>query len=210
VDRHSEARLHRRPVAVLGRYWLASVLEPERRHRSHHRVVRMTLVVTGALGHLGSRLIRELADAWPGADIVLLDNLATERYASLYDLPPSARYQFIEGDVLTADLARIFTDADAVIHLAALTDAARADIRRMQQVNVEGTARVAKACASLGVGLLFPSTTSVYGVPHGVVSEDCPAEDLSPQSPYAAWKLQSEELLRRLGHDEGLPFVIFR
>lgn len=170
----------------------------------------MRLVVTGALGHLGSRLIRELADAWPGADIVLLDNLATERYASLSDLPPSARYQFIEGDVLTADLARILTDADAVIHLAALTDAARADIRRMQQVNVEGTARVARACASLGVGLLFPSTTSVYGVPHGVVSEDCAPADLRPQSPYASWKLQSEELLRRLGHDEDLPFVIFR
>src|SRR6185436_14072177 len=173
VDRHSEARLHRRPVAVLGRYWLASVLEPERRHRSHHRVVRMTLVVTGALGHLGSSLIRELADAWPGAEIVLLDNLATERYASLYDLPASASYQFIEGDVLTADLTRIFADADAVVHLAALTNTVRADIRdRMQQVNVEGTARVARACASLGVGLLFPSTTSVYGVPHGVASED--------------------------------------
>jgi len=171
----------------------------------------MRLVVTGALGHLGSRLIRELPDAWPGAEIVLLDNLATERYASLYDLPASASYQFIEGDVLTADLTRIFADADAVVHLAALTKTVRADIRdRMQQVNVEGTARVARACASLGVGLLFPSTTSVYGVPHGVVSEDCMAEDLSPQSPYAAWKLQSEELLQRLGHDEGLPFVIFR
>ena len=171
----------------------------------------MRLVVTGALGHLGSRLIRELPDAWPGAEIVLLDNLATERYASLYDLPASARYQFIEGDILTADLTRVFADADAVIHLAALTNTARADIRdRMQRVNVEGTARVARACASLGVGLLFPSTTSVYGLPDGVVSEDCAAEDLSPQSPYAGWKLQSEELLRRLGHEESLPFVIFR
>lgn len=171
----------------------------------------MKLVVTGALGHIGSRLIRELADAWPGAEIVLLDNLATERYASLYDLPASARYQFIEGDVLTADLARIFADADTVIHLAALTNTIRADIRdRMQRVNVEGTARVARACATLGVGLLFPSTTSVYGVPHGVVNEDCLPEDLRPQSPYASWKLHSEELLRRLGHEEGLRFVIFR
>jgi len=171
----------------------------------------MRLVVTGALGHLGSRLIRELADAWPGAEIVLLDNLATERYASLYDLPASARYQFIEADVLTADLIRIFVDADAVIHLAALTHTAHADIRdRMQRVNVEGTARVARACAALGVGLLFPSTTSVYGVAHGVVGEDCAPDDLSPQNLYASWKLQSEELLRRLGHDQGLRFVIFR
>src|SRR5262245_10453219 len=158
-------------------------MEPERRHRPHHRGVRMRLVVTGALGHLGSSLIRELADAWPGAEIVMLDNLATERYASLYDLPASARYQFIEADVLTADLTSIFRDADAVIHLAALTDPAREDLRdRMHWVNLEGTARVARACAARGVGLLFPSTTSVYGVPHGIVSEDCAPEDLKPQS----------------------------
>ena len=171
----------------------------------------MKLVVTGALGHLGSSLIRELANAWPGAEIVLLDDLATERYASLYELPAAARYRFIEADVLTANLPRVFEDADAVIHLAALTNTARGNIRdRMQRVNLEGTARVARACAALGVGLLFPSTTSVYGVPHGVVSEDCLPEDLRPQSPYASWKLQSEELLQRLGREEGLPFVIFR
>ena len=46
----------------------------------------MRIVVTGALGHIGSRLIRELAVALPGAEIVMVDNLATERYASLYDL----------------------------------------------------------------------------------------------------------------------------
>lgn len=171
----------------------------------------MRLVVTGALGHLGSSLIRELADAWPGAEIVLLDNLATERYASLYDLPASARYQFFEADVLSADLTRIFEDAEAVIHLAALTNTSREDMHdRMRSVNLEGTARVARACAALGIGLLFPSTTSVYGVPHGVVSEDCAPEDLRPQSPYASWKLQSEELLRRMGSEEGLSFVIFR
>ncbi len=31
-----------------------------------------------------------------------------------------------------------------------------------------------------------------------------------PQSPYAGWKLQSEELLRSLAGQEGLRFVIFR
>ena len=80
----------------------------------------------------------------------------------------------------------------------------------MERVNVDGTERVARACAALGVGLLFPSTTSVYGVPHGVVTEDCPPEDLRPQSPYAGWKLQSEELLGSLAGQEGLRFVIFR
>ena len=170
----------------------------------------MRLVVTGALGHIGSRLIRDLARLWPGTEVVMLDNLATERFASLYDLPDACRYEFIEGDVLAQDLERVFAGADAVVHLAALTNWARLDLHPlMQHVNVDGTARVAHACASLGIGLLFPSTTSVYGVPHGVVSEDA-LEDLRPQSHYAGWKLQSEERLRALSRSHGLRFVILR
>ena len=171
----------------------------------------MRVVVTGALGHIGSRLIRELAAIGPGVEVVMLDNLATERYASLYDLPGGCRYEFVEGDVLTADLVRVFTRADAVIHLAALTNGARTDLRDlMERVNVQGTERVARACASLGIPILFPPTTSVYGVANGVVSEDCPEADLKPQSAYAEWKLHSEELLRTLGREQGLRFVIFR
>lgn len=170
----------------------------------------MRIVVTGALGHIGSRLIRELAVS-PGNEIVMVDNLATERYASLYNLPGSARCEFVEGDVLSADLTRLFAGADVVIHLAALTNAARSDLRaQMELVNVGGTERVARACVAAAVPLLFPSTTSVYSAPHGVVSEDCSPAELRPQSPYAGWKLQSEELLRSLGEREGLRFVIFR
>jgi UDP-glucose 4-epimerase len=171
----------------------------------------MRIVVTGALGHIGSRLIRELAVAWPGTEVVMVDNLATERYASLFNLPHGCRYEFIEADVLTADLIALFTGADAVVHLAALTNGAHHAVHdQMQRVNVDGTERVARACAAMGIGLLFPSTTSVYGVPRGIVSENCADADLRPQSPYAEWKLRSEDLLRTLGRDEGLRFVIFR
>lgn len=172
----------------------------------------MRIVVTGALGHIGSRLIRELATACPGATIVMIDNLATERYASLYDLPPAGHYEFIEADILTADLGALFAGADSVIHLAALTNPAARDqsMDHMEQVNVVGTTRVALACVASGSALLFPSTTSVYGVPGGVVAEDCAPADLRPQSPYAHWKLQSEDSLRMLAGREGLRLVIFR
>ena len=171
----------------------------------------MRVVVTGALGHIGSRLIREFAVQCPGVEVVMIDNLAAERYASLYHLPDACSYQFIAADVLTADLGRLFAGADAVVHLAALTNGALPELRaRMECVNVEGTERVARACAMRGIGLLFPSSTSVYGVPHGVVTEDCAEADLRPQSPYAEWKLQSERLLTGLADRDGLRFVVFR
>ncbi len=55
----------------------------------------MKIVVTGALGHIGSRLILELPTMFPGAEIVLLDNLSTQRYCSLFYLPETGHYRFM-------------------------------------------------------------------------------------------------------------------
>ena len=84
----------------------------------------MKIVVTGALGHIGSRLIRELPSWRPGAEIVMVDNMSAQRYCSLFGLPKEARYRFIEGDVTKMDLAPVFAGAEVVFHLAALTNAA--------------------------------------------------------------------------------------
>jgi len=172
----------------------------------------MRVVITGALGHIGSRLIRDMPAAFPGAEIDLVDNLATQRYASLYDLPRDGRYRFREIDVTSADLPRVFEGADTVVHLAAMTDAAGSvKIREeVERVNFLGTEKVARACVATRCPLLFASTTSVYGVSEGVVDEECPESDLRPQSPYAESKLRAERMLASLGHEAGLRFTIFR
>jgi nucleoside-diphosphate-sugar epimerase len=61
-----------------------------------------------------------------------------------------------------------------------------------------------------GVRLLFPSTTSVYGSQSEVVDETCPIEELKPLSPYAEYKLKSEQMLQEMGKNQGLKFVICR
>lgn len=172
----------------------------------------MQIVVTGALGHIGSRLIRELPLAFPGAEIVMLDNLSTQRYGSLFGLPKSGRYRFLEEDVMTADLTTTFFGADVVVHLAAITDAAGSFDKKEQieLVNYSGTKRVAQACVHAGCALFFPSTTSVYGTQAEVVDEDCPDHDLQPQSPYAESKLMAEGYLKALEETEGLRYATCR
>lgn len=172
----------------------------------------MKLVVTGALGHIGSRLIRELPSAYPDAEFVLLDSLMTQRYGSLFHLPNGVCYRFVELDVSKADLAPHLADATAVVHLAAMTDAAysHANSDEVERANLGATSRVADACAEAKCPMFHVSTTSVYGTDAGSVSENGPVSELRPQSPYAATKLSEERLLRDLGEARGLRFAICR
>jgi nucleoside-diphosphate-sugar epimerase len=172
----------------------------------------MRIVITGALGHIGSRLIRELPFAFPQAEIVMLDDFSAQRYCSLFNLPAAGNYSFVEADVLTADLESIFADANVVIHLAAITNAAGSfeNKEQVELVNLVGTEKVAQACLNAGCALIFPSTTSVYGTQAEVVDENCPVEDLKPQSPYADSKLKAEQLLTELGQTRGLRSSICR
>lgn len=170
------------------------------------------MVITGALGHIGSYLIRELSEFGGDCEVILLDNLVSQRYCSLFNLPHGCRYRFIEGDILTADLHQIIKGSDAVIHLAALTDAANSfdHTDEMMQVNYIGTQKVANACCDESVPLIFISTTSVYGTQKKIVDESCGVDDLKPQSPYAESKLLSEQYLKELGDFKGLRYIICR
>lgn len=169
----------------------------------------MKLVITGALGHIGSALIHALTPR-EASEVVLIDNLSTQRYCSLFNLPAGIDWKFVEADVTTAELEDRFAGAAAVIHLAATTNAAEsfAIAEEVERVNYFGTQRVALAAAKVGAPLFFPSTTSVYGVSEGVVDETC--EQLQPQSPYATSKLDAERFITRLGETSGLKFFIAR
>ena len=172
----------------------------------------MKIVVTGAVGHIGSYLIRNLGIQFPGAEIVMIDNMMTQRFPSLFDLPALGCYRFIEADVTRVDLRPLLKDAHVLIHLAAITDAAgsfeKADL--LEANNYHATAKVAEACAQTSTRLIALSSTSVYGTQNEVVAEDCTAEELKPQSPYALTKLKEEQLVSKLCTEAGLKAITCR
>lgn len=169
------------------------------------------IVITGALGHIGSKFIHEVE---PGQfdEVILVDNLFTQRYPSLFNLPQGVNFHFLEKDILKADLVQIFNKVDVVIHLAAITNAAGSfDIQdEVERVNFVGTQLVAEACAKTGTRLIFLSTTSVYGTQAELVDESCSIDQLQPQSPYAKSKLAAENYLTELAKSSGLQFIALR
>jgi len=172
----------------------------------------MKVVITGALGHIGSRLIRDLPLSFPGCEIVMVDNMMTQRYSSLFNLPQAGRYRFVEADITKMDLAPLLEGADVVVHLAAITDAAGSFDRaaQVEENNFNATRRLAEACAKAGVRLITLSSTSVYGTQAELVDEDCSEEELKPQSPYATTKLKEERLVQQLVREQGLKAGIYR
>jgi UDP-glucose 4-epimerase len=170
------------------------------------------IVVTGALGHIGSYLVRYLAKRFPGVELIMVDNLMTQRYPSLFNLPKAGCYRFIEADVTTMDLSTMLRGAHVVIHLAAITDAAESfeNAAQVEDNNYQATHKVAEACAATGTRLIALSSTSVYGTQENLVSEDCSPDELNPQSPYAETKLKEEALVASLAEKKNLSALIFR
>lgn len=171
----------------------------------------MNICITGALGHIGSKLIRNIA--LPSVKAIhLVDNLSTQRYVSLLDLPKKPHFVFHELDINDKRIESVIKQSDILIHLAAITDAETSakKVDVVNKVNRDGLKHVALLCARHNVPLIFPSTTSVYGSAQQVVDEACSRDELKPQSPYAHSKLYGESLLRRMYKKGELKTVILR
>ncbi len=161
----------------------------------------MRLLITGGCGHIGSYLIRNILNK----KITVVDNLLTQRYTSLFNLPNQIKFSEMDIDELTVDDLH---GHDIVLHLAAITDAAGSfgNKKEMEDVNITKTKVLIDKCIEAGVKkFIFPSSTSVYGVAADEVYED-ESKFLNPQSPYAESKIEIENYLK----ESNIDYVIFR
>lgn len=156
----------------------------------------MTTLVTGGLGYIGSRLIREIPDhpAFSQETIRILDNYRQPRFNALWDLPSYADYEFVEGDIRDAEVrAEALDDVDTVFHLAAVTNAPETfDIpEKTWEVNHEAAVDLYKDARDAGVDEFVNAVTcSVYGTTEEKIEEGF---DCDPESPYGEAKLAAEQ-----------------
>jgi len=169
----------------------------------------MKIVVLGALGHIGSSLIREIPLLIDTSEIILVDNFRTQRYCSLFDLDQQQSYQFYNRDIASDDIEDITKNCDIIINLAAITDAAQSfeNADEVESVNFQCLENAVNAATKNNAKLIHLSSTSVYGTQISEVDENCKIDDLKPQSPYAKSKISEENFLQQTS---DLKFTILR
>jgi len=161
--------------------------------------------VTGAAGFIGSHLSEKLLEL--GHEVVGLDCFTDYYDTGLKEENARAL------DVRRVDLAEDeldFAAYDGVFHLAgqpgvrSFGDVFPLYLRR----NVDATRRVFEAAASVGVRVVFASSSSVYGEAAAYPTP----EDTEPRpiSPYGITKLACEHLARAYERSFGLDFVVLR
>jgi len=172
-----------------------------------HWVWRMTVLVTGGAGYIGSHMVLELLDA--DEPVVVLDNLSTG-----FDWAVAKGCPFVVGDsgdgTLVARLIRQY-GVDAIIHFAAsvvVPDSVREPLAYYRNNTVNTRALIECAVNSGVRHFIFSSTAAVYGNPAEIpVKEEAPQQ---PISPYGWSKLMSEIMLRDAGHAHDLGYMILR
>ena len=156
------------------------------------------VIVTGGLGHIGSKLVRYLIDN--DCHVICIDNLLTQRLISLRGLIGNPFFEFLDIDLSEKNLSlsKLLSGKkiDCVVHLAAITNAEASHDKadEVHSNNFNSTETIVNFCKDYGVKLIFPSSTSVYGSADAEVFEDDPSV-LKPQSPYAESKVKEENLI---------------
>jgi UDP-glucose 4-epimerase len=163
----------------------------------------MKIVVTGATGNVGSRLLDELAG---DPDVTEVTGLARR-------LPDRAwpKTRFVEIDLAKEDPAPHIRGADVVVHLAWLFQPTR-DGTVTWEANVGGSERVFGAVVDAGVpALVHASSIGAYSPSPGVVVDESWQTDSLPTASYGREKAYVERLLDTLeARSEGLRVVRLR
>ena len=162
-----------------------------------------TVLLTGATGFVGQHLLRELRSAGVAVRALSRSDAADAALRAAGAEP-------VRGDLERPGTlaAAVGADLDAVFHAAADTSTWKAEARRQETINVDGTRALARAALSRGVRFVHTASVSCFShLAHGTLTED--SERLGGRSwvNYERTKFLGEEAVRE-AMAEGLRATI--
>jgi nucleoside-diphosphate-sugar epimerase len=161
----------------------------------------MNILVTGATGRVGSRLVPRLLQRGYSVSVLV-------RQPAHAQALKDQGAEIIKGDLLDPEsLTHAVANKNVIIHLAAFFRGATPG--ETQAVNLEGTLALARSALQAGVSrFIFASTNLVYGPGHKKPFQE---DDLpNPAAPYPKTKASAEQVLLELHRTHGLGLYILR
>jgi nucleoside-diphosphate-sugar epimerase len=153
----------------------------------------LKILVTGATGFIGSAFCQRLQDS----DHQVLGLVRSKSSLSC----PTMQINDLKD--LTADhLGGI----DVVVHTAGLAHQKNVDPSRYQDVNVDGSIKLAKACTDAGVSRII-SLSSTKAIGEGSVG---PNTKIAPCTPYGESKLEAELRLAEIQSNSSIDIIQLR
>lgn len=165
----------------------------------------MVVAITGADGFIGRACMPLLRDAgYPVRGLVRAlasDTVARPEYMAVGDL----------ARLSEPSMRAVLRDAGAVVHLAGIAHRAHASPETLRAVNVDATARLARAAAAQGVDhFVFVSSVKVNGETspkgHPFTESDPP----NPRDVYGASKWAAERALSEIAESSVMRTTILR
>ena len=131
----------------------------------------MNILVTGAMGHIGSKLINKLSSLNKIKKIIIIDNFSSERYISFINLKNRKKIIFFDEDLIHFDLGRIKNKIDCIVHLASTTNAEKSfsNKKGVLDNNIECTNKIL-TLGKKNTKIIFASSTSVYGSQYKIIN----------------------------------------
>ena len=170
----------------------------------------MKVLITGACGHIGSFLVENIHKIKDVSRSILVDNLKSNRFNSLYNFEKKNNLSFFLRDLNNLNALNDFHNIGVIIHCASMTNAEKSfgKEKEMYRNNLNCLKTTMKYCINRNTKLIHLSSTSVYGKQTDLVDENCERRFLKPQSPYAKIKLIEEKLLKK--NSNKLKYNTFR
>lgn len=169
----------------------------------------MKIVITGALGYIGSELCKIYSGFSRKYKIVAIDSrFISEKVFQLRNWG----IEFIQCDILDQRINQILSDADIVIHLAGITDVAYVNTqadqekdKQIKKVGIEGTKNILNSISDQ-CKIIFPSTHVVYEGFKDMVVDITEDVEPCPVLTYSKGKVESEIDIK----NSGKKYIILR
>jgi dTDP-glucose 4,6-dehydratase len=184
---------------------------------------KMTFLVTGGAGFIGSAVVRELIQNTQH-HVINVDKLTyAGNLESLTDIEDNQRYMFIEADICDAvKMAAVLREyqPNIIMHLAAESHVDRSidGPAEFIQTNIVGTFNLLNTAKTYWLELADElkkqfrfhhiSTDEVYGDLHGTDDLFTESTPYAPSSPYSASKASSDHLVRAWNRTYDFPVVV--